>query len=536
MHGADERDARTFLRRCALLYEALVAHVLRLETRGHDETILKWIGLAAEVAWVAHPGRYADGRLESVALRVGKRLEPLSAASAEGPRRSRTAGRRRVLHVATTVYETGGHTRLIENWIKSDDVSTHSLALLDQQKHAIRPELAGLVGASGGELMVLPADASLLERSRRLRAAAQSYDFVVLHHHPSDVVPLVAFATDGGPPVALMNHADHVFWLGSAVADAVIDFRHFGAKLSRERRSTRQTLMFPLPLDLGSKPLDRAEARARLGIDAAEIVLFSMGSPYKYVPTRTHDFFRALYGVLERNPAARLYVVGVSEEDLRTFGTPRHERMVLLGVVSDPSLHEAAADLYLESFPYGSYTALLQTAARGICPVLMYSPISHTRIAPDIPLQGMVENAVDEADYISAVTALIGDRQTRTKLGRQVAAQVAAIHATDMRGTYLEPIYDRLAATSHRAAAPPIEPATDTEDDLALAVSNLARAKTTVMQQVADTILGRLTVGETLRLLGMSIRSGDTRLRPSDARAWMRIAKQRSRRRAAVRA
>lgn len=525
MDASAQQSAHSFLRRCAAIYETLVARVLQLEARGDDEETLRWLSLAASAAWVAHPGRFADERLEAVALRAGERLSPLPPLRAgQGDAALPQDGRRRVLHVATRVGETGGHARLIENWIKCDDATLHSLVLLDQGQARFRPELARRIAANGGELILVPAHCGLLGRARRLRQLAQSgYDCLVLHQNPDDVVPLVALATSQCPPVAVMNHADHVFWLGVSVADAVIDFREFGARLSRERRGVRQSLMFPLPLDLESQSLGRSEARARLSVPEAEIMLLSIAASHKYMPTKTHNFFRALDTVLTGNPLARLHIVGMDERAFRAFGVPRHERIELLGVLSDPSVHEAAADLYLESFPIGSHTALLEAAARAVCPVLMYAPTSHTDRSSELALKGVITNPTDEADYVARVTALIRDPEARTELGETVARQVASIHGRDHSRLCLQSIYERLAGLTHRPAALPVPASQETEHDLHLAGFNRSLIKRSVLQLAADRARAAPTIGHLIRILTMSLRIGDTRPTPAHARGWLAI-------------
>jgi hypothetical protein len=525
MDVEEQETATSFLRRSHAVYEAMVAHLLRLEGRGDDEATLRWLSLAATVAWVAHPGRYADERLESVALRIGERLEPRDDRAAQGmdaPRRGES-GRRRVLHVATTVYEVGGHTRLIESWMKNDDSSVHSLILLHQRGERIRGALAERIAASGGELIVLPDDCPLMEKARRLRHAARSgCDCIILHTHPNDVVPLVALASSQCPPVALMNHADHAFWLGVSVTDLVVDFRDFGSRLSRERRGARESVIVPLPLDLGPS-IDRAEARTRLGIPDGEVTLLTIGSSYKYTPAGKYDFFRTLHRVLDDNPAARLYVIGVSEADLARFGARSHERMELLGALGDPSLHEAAADLYLEGFPWGSYTAFFESVARGVCPVLLYGPTPHTDISGDLGLKRLVTSPVDEPDYVARVTALIDDPATRRELGAAVGRQVRATHGGPGSRAYLHDLYDRLAGRAHLYLAPAPRGSADLEEDLNLARISSAFIKTALLHHITNAVLTPPSARELLRLFVMSIRAGDTRLVPTHVRGWLGV-------------
>ena len=523
MHAGEQQAARSFLCRSVSIYEAMTSHVLRLEKRANDEEILKALGLTATLGWLAHPGRYADERLEEVALRAGRRLE----SPTDGPP-PRTVGRphtknrrRRVLHVATTVYESGGHTRLIESWIRNDEASAHSLVLLHQRQYGVRAELSGAISASGGELVTLPDDLSLLDKARRLRDLARSgYDCLILHTHPNDVLPLVALATSKCPPVAVMNHADHTYWLGVSVADMVVEFRDFGARLSLERRGARENIIVPLPLDFTST-IERSAARERLGISDSEVMLLSIGSAYKYAPADRYDFFRTMRQVLDRNPTARLHLVGVSPADLAGFGVAGHERMMLIGTISDPTLYEAAADIYLEGFPHGSYTAFFETVARGICPVLLFAPTPQTDISGDPGLKGLVTSPIDEADYVARVTELINDPTMRVKLGQAAGRQVVSTHGVEGSRIYLQKLYHRLTQLTHQFLPPPKQGSSQMEEDLNLAGANNSRIKTALLSQVYYSAVTGFTAGDLLRLFLMSVRIRDTRLIPSHVRGWL---------------
>jgi glycosyltransferase involved in cell wall biosynthesis len=522
-----ERAARIFLGRTVQFHEALVAHAMHLEGAGNDEKTLRWIRLTAELAWAAHTGRMSDERLEAIAVRIGQRLEPPMNRPVQETR-DRGDARRHVLHVATTVIGTGGHTRLLENWIKADGTSTHSLLLVDQGQETIRATLTDRVISSGGNQTVLPRDATLLERARLLRQAAQSgdYDCIVLHHHPNDVVPLVAFATENCPPIGVMNHADHIFWLGVSIADLVVEFREFGAELSRTRRGVRQNFVFPLPLDIQSSTPARAEARARLNIPEAERVLVTIGSAGKYIPTERQRFFDTLSKVLDQHPDACLYAVGVSERDVGPLEISPHPRMKLLGVVPDPSNYQAAADLYLEGFPFGSYTALLETAARGIYPVLMHSPTAHNDMSDERTLRGLVQGPPDESGYIAEIGALLDDPEERNRRGSIIAQRIEANHGAEASRNYLRQVYDLLAELRHRVELLPDRDPRSERHDVDLAGFQSSRMRIPVADWISNKTLLQLTPGELLRLFALSVRSGDTRLAPRHAKSWLSVIKR----------
>jgi hypothetical protein len=79
--------------------------------------------------------------------------------------------------------------------------------------------LSAEIEKSGGQVIILPLKASLLERAFWLRQALQSSIDLVMLHPGIDIVPLVAMATADCPPVAIVNHADHLFWIGCSIAE-----------------------------------------------------------------------------------------------------------------------------------------------------------------------------------------------------------------------------------------------------------------------------------------------------------------------------
>lgn len=523
-----ERASHAFLRKTIRFHEALVAHALRLEAGGQDEKALRWISVTAELAWAAHPGRLSDERLEAAAIRIGRRLgsKPDGFRPDDVGRTGREA-KRRVLHVATLVLGTGGHTRLLENWVKTDHASEHSLLLINQAQEPIRTALSDRIKASGGRLIAIPHDTPLLDRARRLRDAAQSgFDLVVMHHHPFDVVPLVAFAVEGGPPVAVMNHADHVFWLGVSVADIVVHFREFGAALSQERRGIRRSFLVPLPLDINVATPSRMESRARLNIPDDELMLLTIGSAAKYLPTERHRFFETALKVLDRHPKARLYVVGIAEKEARVLSIPRHDRIVLLGVIPDPTDYKAAADLYLEGYPFGSYTAMLEAAAWGVFPMAMHSPTGHNDVTSEAAFRELTSSARSEADYVAGISALLDQPDDRRQRGRMIAQRIVDHHGAEASQRYLAQFYSVVDTLQHSVEPLPDQPHQVNRHDLDLASFQGLRSAIPLAEWISSKTLLTLSPRELVQLFRISRRVGDTRLAPRHAKAWLSMLKR----------
>lgn len=330
---------------------------------------LTWANIAAYCAWNGHAGFYVAPQLEGLLHRVGTTLSRTgSPVPWSLPRRSG----RHWLHVLTIAFEVGGHTPLAGNFITrlSHPEDVHSVLLIDQGLFTIPAALQQAVTAAGGEIFSLPKGLTLLERAAALKTIANAWaETVVLYTHPNDPVPCVAFGDGGGPPIVLYNHADHVFWLGSTIADLVIDLRPSGQDVTLQRRGVRRSEILPIPLRPRTLAAgSREESRRALGITAETRLLLSIGTSYKFEPYGEFDFPRLLAKTLQGVDHVKLLVIGPSADEAcwqEAFDLSAG-KVQAIGVQKDLSAYYQAADLYLESFPVGSLIASLDAVLYGV--------------------------------------------------------------------------------------------------------------------------------------------------------------------------
>lgn len=109
-------------------YQLLRNNLVKLSVRG-DPDLLQRAEEVGRYAWAAHPGRFADGVVENILLEAGRVLEtgPLSA-----PLPGSVAGETRTLHVASELYLTGGHSRVLAKWVQRDSGSSHDIVVTRQ--------------------------------------------------------------------------------------------------------------------------------------------------------------------------------------------------------------------------------------------------------------------------------------------------------------------------------------------------------------------------------------------------------------------
>ncbi len=276
---------------------------------GRLEAAAAWAQIAGHFAWMNHTGRFASPELEELLGQLGARLPQ----PADAPPR-RAAGRRReVLHVVTQCYGTGGSTQAIACWVEQDQASHHRVCITRQR------------GAPPPEKIVAPLDApsdlirldtergGLMGRAARLRELAAGADLVVLHLHPYDGVPVIAFAgAEGLPPVIYVDHCDHVFWLGTSISSVVMHMRDSGRRLAAARRGLdpARSAVVARPLQPRGRTVERDEAKRRLGIDPEQVLLVTAADGSKYRPVGPPGFLDLVTPVLQRHEHVLLHAAG----------------------------------------------------------------------------------------------------------------------------------------------------------------------------------------------------------------------------------
>ena len=178
---------------------------------------------ASTIATHTHCGIFSSPRLEAILNAIGRRIAP----GDKSAKRSKAGAFKKVLHVGSELSAVGGLTRMISRWMDADSERTSSL-VLTQHRGEVPEHLTDAIQAQ--RRRALPAQ-SVHRQPVRLGSEAtadrqSAMTSIILHIHCEDVIPVLAFADESGlPPVLFLNHADHLFWLGTSVADLVLNLR-----------------------------------------------------------------------------------------------------------------------------------------------------------------------------------------------------------------------------------------------------------------------------------------------------------------------
>jgi hypothetical protein len=375
------------------------------------ERSLSLIEKSAQIAWLCHAGTFVLPQAERLLLEHPALEDPVAQSSdwmkaVEG----------RTLHVLTEAYAIGGHTPLVKRWIDLLDDEPHAVVLV-RQCQPVEPSWVVPMGRHVPLIDLHRAGLSRRARVAHLRNLFHVARRVILHIHPDDACSVAAAYRSPHAEIHFLNHADHVAWLGAGLPVVLLNLRHRGTRLAEARRGIAAAAcgMVPVPITRPAD-MDRREARQSFGIGDQECLVLTIASGYKFNPVGSRSLFEPLDRLLRRWDV-KLMAVGVDARH-PVFGplAERHPGQVLcMGTVPSPTRHRAAADIYLDSYPFCSITSMLESAALGT-PVVAYQPdpeeleILYSE-CPWLPADR--HPARDVGHLVELLDALIDDRSLR---------------------------------------------------------------------------------------------------------------------------
>jgi hypothetical protein len=294
-----------------------------------------------------------------------------------------------------------------------------------------------------------------LSRSAGLRREARWADRIILHVHPNDVVAPIALSGVATAPVILVNHADHVFWVGTPTADVIMNLRRSGADLSARRRGVEpeRNVICNRPLRLSERTMTRADAKRLLGVPSSKVLIVTAAAGSKYEAIGRLGFVDLIAPTLRRNPDA--FVLAAGPDPSGRWAELADESLGrALGELPDVSVLMQAADIYVDSFPFASLTSMLEAANFGV-PIVSFRTESTQSavLSADTPeLDDVMFAPADAADFDRVISALIADQVGREKRGSETLQQVRAAHGN---GAWLRSLDSLYRAAAERAARRP---------------------------------------------------------------------------------
>mgnify|MGYP000266951040 CR=1 FL=1 len=295
-------------------------------------------------------------------------------------------GNNDILHVMTEAYFVGGHTRVVENWIKSSPEYKHSV-ILNNGDSNIPDFLKEAVDSSNGDIL-LNTEKGFVNKARYLAKYANRFKYVILHHHPHDILPLLSFGNQYyNRPTLFYNHADHVWGCGYSVCNMVLGIREnsdFNCEFKGIGRNLSAYVGIPV--------LDNIEM-GNLNISVPRKSFVTMASSYKFLPTTAFNFQDFVIELLDKYPDFSYDIIGVDENDVlwSELLIKFPIRLRLHGVLSSQESKAIinGAMLYIDSFPFVSFTSLIESVITGVPAVSLRTPVSVPPCYQDIVCDDM---------------------------------------------------------------------------------------------------------------------------------------------------
>lgn len=406
--------------------------------------------LAANQAWMRSSGFFSALKLEECISEIARRVQLPAVQDVKLSKNS-------VCHILTRAKVVGGHTKLVCRWVFEQRDKCHNLILTRQMGARVPSSLIEAIKQSGGVIIDLQEKQHQWEKRLSLLVyMIESSSAVVMHTHPYDALAIIAIRkSTSRPPVAYMNHADHVFWLGANVADLYIHIRESAIDLSVSRRGISRANCSVLPIPIDQRPRsfkDRLSSRKELGICESTIVALTIASGYKMMKLGLVDFARHHAELASRHENFIHIIIG-NESDARWDEASRisNGRLRVLPPTPKVKRYLLAADFYVDSYPLGSITSYLEAAAAGL-PIIGFDPwmgLGRVICSPEAMVNDSASKFkfIDKDEYNSSFDLLIASQELRTETGLDLTEKIESHYASDAWRQTLNNLWQRFEST-----------------------------------------------------------------------------------------
>lgn len=250
------------------------------------------------------------------------------------------------------------------------------------QDQKIPDRLVDAVKNKNGNIFKLNNNKSDLEKGLELRKIASKYEYIILHIHMHDIVPIITFGNaEFSRPVIFYNHADHRFWVGVSISDIIADLRIFGQNITLSKRCCSNSFILSVPVDIKNyEQLNKETILKKLNLPLDKKIVLTIGGSHKYKPMLGLDFVDIIEYLLVKEDIIFI-AVGPNLIDTphwKQLLIKFNNRLILTGNIPHNNLKEyiTIADLVLDSFPMSGGTALIDAISLNK-PVLSFkNPVS----------------------------------------------------------------------------------------------------------------------------------------------------------------
>jgi hypothetical protein len=281
-----------------------------------------------------------------------------------------------IVHVASTLFEVGGHTRWLMNCIDHLSEYKHTIVLTRQSKN-IPQNVLDFVNEKKINIVRIPSEFSLMQKVNSLKEILMELQpfKVFSFHHSDDLISVLATTGSAHFQSILFNHSDHIYSLGARFFDLQIDFRRTGSMISKLGKSVSQFSIQVLPLSKENRELENNTFKEQFqSYDFVVGTLTNVSKVQSFLKSET--ILDVIFKLANEHKNSLFLIIGLEAKQAEKLSEKKMpENVHCLGIISDPNQYYGVMDFFLEPFPVGSGLGIIEACQYGAIPIFGKHPV-----------------------------------------------------------------------------------------------------------------------------------------------------------------
>ncbi|MEH1924684.1 glycosyltransferase [Nostoc sp.] len=282
-----------------------------------------------------------------------------------------------IIYIASELYNSGGHTAVIEDLIKARPEKKHLILITDTFNLTDRPAVEDRFSPLNIQILWGPAGKALdklnwLQHALSVNRAEQ----VFLLNHPHDAVAIAAVQPNLTPNLIFYHHAAHIFSLGVHLPYAQhIDFAPMSFYNCRNNLGLSNNIYLPLVVDnIPDQYLSYSSSSDKLRTCSSISENKLKGTPYLY------SYIHEIRNIIATTGGVHIHIGDLSSDTLNTIKRGlrefeiNSERFIHVPWVKSlgMAMYEYTVDIYLDTFPLGGGKSVIEVMASGT-PIIVHN-------------------------------------------------------------------------------------------------------------------------------------------------------------------
>ena len=351
------------LERIESLYQLFKKEIL-LEQNA-EKQLLK-IQELIHFCWMNYPLRFSDADLENCIQKNIISWDKIKLSSNQNT----------IVHVASTLFEVGGHTRWLMNCIDHLSDYNHTIVLTRQSKN-IPQNVLDFVNEKKINIVRIPSEFSLMQKVNSLKEILMELQpfKVSSFHHSDDLISVLATTGSAQFQSILFNHSDHIYSLGARFFDLQIDFRRTGSMISKLGKSVSQFSIQVLPLPKENREIENNTFKEQFkSYDFVVGTLTNVSKVQSFLKSET--ILDVIFKLANEHKNSLFLIIGLDAKQAEKLSEKKLPNNVdCLGIISDPNQYYGIMDFFLEPFPVGSGLGIIEACQYGAIPIFGKHPV-----------------------------------------------------------------------------------------------------------------------------------------------------------------